>query len=112
MSMTIDVSRLPEQLPELLDQAVRAGEVCLIERNGEPYAVLVSAREWQRQTIGSRLDALGAQYRLTGEQQQRTEDLLAESKTRRLTRAERRELNALLQESEQVMLRRADFIGA
>jgi len=111
MSMTVDVSRLREQLSELLDHAVQAGEVCLIEQNGKPYAVLVSAREWRRRTVGKQLDALGASYRLTKENQRRTEELLAESKTRSLTRAERRELNSLLRESEQVMLRRAKALG-
>ncbi len=108
MSIRVNVSQLREQLPELLDRAVQDDEVCLIERNGEPYAVLISAREWKRRTIGQRLDALGPQYRLTKEQQRRMEELLARSNEGRLTRAERRELNALLRTSEEVMLRRAE----
>jgi len=108
MSIRVNVSQLREQLPELLDRTVRDDEVCLIERNGEPYAVIISAREWRRQTIGKRLDALGPQYRLTKEQQRRMEELLALSNEGRLTRTERRELNILLQTSEEVMLRRAE----
>ncbi len=107
MSIRVNVSQLREQLPELLDRAVRDDEVCLIERNGEPYAVIVSAREWRRQTIGKRLDALGPQYRVSKEQQRRMEELLARNVAGRLTRAERRELKALLRVSEEVMLRRA-----
>lgn len=108
MSIRVNVSQLREQLPELLDRAVQDDEVCLIERNGEPYAVIVSAREWRRQTIGKRLDALGPQYRLSKEQQRRIEELLARGEEGRLTRTERRELNALLRTSEEVMLRRAE----
>lgn len=110
MSIRVNVSQLLEQLPELLDRAVQDGEVCLIERNGEPYAVIASAREWRRQTIGNSLDALGPQYRLTKEQQRRVEELLAGSNKGQLTRAERRELNALLRTSEEVMLLRAEAI--
>ncbi|MGE0127303.1 MAG: type II toxin-antitoxin system Phd/YefM family antitoxin [Blastocatellales bacterium] len=108
MSIRVNVSQLREQLPELLDRAVQDDEVCLIERNGEPYAVIVSAREWQRQTISKRLDALGPQYRLSKGQQRRMEELLARGNEGRLTRAERSELNALLRTSEEVMLRRAE----
>ncbi len=108
MSIRVNVSQLREQLPELLDRAVQDDEVCLIERNGAPYAVMLSVREWRRQTIGKRLDTLGPQYRLAKERQQRTEELLARSNAGRLTRAERRELKALLQASEEVMLRRAE----
>ncbi len=108
MSIRVNVGQLREQLPELLDRAVRDDEVCFIERNGEPYAVIISAREWRRQTIGKRLDALGPQYRLSKDQQRRMEELLARGKEGRLTRAERRELNALLRMSEEVMLRRAE----
>ena len=81
--------------------------MCVIERNGAPYAVIVSVRQWRRQTIGKRLDALGSSYRITKEQQRRTEALLARQREGTLTRAERRELKALLQTSEEVMLRRA-----
>jgi prevent-host-death family protein len=108
MSIRVNVNQLRERLPELLDRTVHDDDVCLIERNGEPYAVIISAREWRRQTIGRRLDALGSQYRLTRKQQRRTEELLARSNAGRLTRAERRELNELLRTSDEIMLRRAE----
>ncbi len=108
MSLKVSVDQLQKQLPELLSRTVRANDVCLIERNGQPYAVLVGIQEWDRQMIGKRLDGLGPSYRLNREQQKRAETLLAKQKTRRLTRLEQRELNALLQESEAVMSRRAE----
>lgn len=107
MSIRVNVSQLRQQLPELLDRTVQENDVCLIEQNGEPYAVLISARAWRRHTFGQRLDALGPQYRLGKAQQRRTEELLAKRNTSRLTRAEQRELNELLRLSEEVMLRRA-----
>lgn len=59
-------------------------------------------------SIGQQLDALGPPYRVSKEKQVRAEELLSESKGRRLTRTERRELDALLRESDRVMLRRAE----
>ncbi|MGH9752313.1 MAG: hypothetical protein ACREA2_05965 [Blastocatellia bacterium] len=59
-------------------------------------------------SIRKRLDALGPQYRLSKEQQQRVEELLLRGAEGRLARAERRELNALLRLSEEIMLRRAE----
>ena len=111
MSLKVSVRQLQEQLPEVLERTVEADDVCVIERNGQPYAVLVSIREWRRQTVGKRLDALGPQYQLSTTQQNRTEELLAQQTTRRLTRAEQRELHALLQESEAIMLARADALA-
>ena len=108
MSIKVNISQLHERLPELLDRTVEEGEICLIERNGKPLAVLVSIREWQRQTVGKRLDALGPQYRITKEQQKRTEELLARKNAGPLTKNERRELNSLLRISDEVMLRRAE----
>ncbi len=90
---------------------MEADDVCVIERNGQPYAVLVSIREWRRRTVGKRLDALGPQYRLSVLQQKRTEELLAQQSTRRLTRAEQRELQALLQASEAILLARAEALA-
>ena len=107
MSVKVSVDQLQKQLPELLSRTIKAKDVCLIERNGEPYAVLVGIHEWERQVMGTRLDALGPGYRLSQAQQKRTEGLLGMQKTRRLTRPEQRELDALLQEGEAVMLRRA-----
>ena len=78
------------------------------KRAVETYAVIVSARQWRRRTIGKQLDTLGPEYRLAQEKQARAEELLALNKRRRLTQAERRELNALLRESDLIMLRRAE----
>jgi prevent-host-death family protein len=111
MSLKVNIRQLQEQLPEVLERTVQADDVCVIERNGQPYAVLVSIREWRRRTVGKRLDALGPQYRLSHPQQARTETLLAQQQTRRLTRSEQRELQVLLQASEAVMLARAEALG-
>jgi prevent-host-death family protein len=94
----------------LLDRAVRGNDLCLIERHGRPYAVLVSIREWRRRTVGRRLEALGPSYRVSREQQRRAEELMAKKQASRLTRAEQRELKALLEASEEVMLRRAQAL--
>jgi prevent-host-death family protein len=111
MSIKVSVKQLREQLPGLLDRTVRNDDVCLIERDGEPYAVIVSIREWRRQTIGKRLNTLGEAYRVTKSCQQRTEELLNKQQISSLTRAEKRELKELLQESEAVMLRRAEALN-
>ncbi len=111
MSLKVNVRQLQEQLPEVLERTVEANDVCVIERNGQPYAVLVSIREWRRRTVGKRLDALGPQYRLSVIQQKRTEELLVQQNTRRLTRAEQRELQALLQASEAILLARAEALA-
>ena len=108
MSMRVTVSELREHLPDILDRAVKDDQPCMIERSGETYAVIVSARQWRRHTIGKQLDALGPEYRLAKEKQTRAEELLGESNHRRLPREERRELNALLRDAERVMLRRAE----
>jgi prevent-host-death family protein len=130
MSLKVTVRQLQEQLPDLLDRAVKNGEECIVQRNGKDYAVLVSAKAWRRHTkdngrprpapmkakeqqrrvreIGKRLDALGPEYRLSKEKQARIKALLEKNKDGLLTRAERRDLNALLRESEEVMLRRAE----
>jgi prevent-host-death family protein len=133
MTVRITVHQLQEQLPELLDRAVESGEECIIERDGEEYAVLVGAREWRRRhpatvtsraasagrreqsdqdrrlrEIGAKLDALGPEYRLSPEKQARAEEFLA--KEGGLTRAERRELRALLRACDEIMLRRAEAL--
>jgi prevent-host-death family protein len=115
MSMKVTVSELREHLPDILDRAVKDDQPCIIERGGETYAVIVSARQWRRSTIGKRLDALGPAYKpgykLAKEKQARAEELLSESKRRPLKRAERRELNGLLAESENIMLHRAEAMS-
>jgi hypothetical protein len=113
MSLRITVGQLREQLPTVLDQAVKNGEVCIIERDGEELAVeelavIVNAPEWRRRTLGRHLDALGPEYRLAKGQQRRAEELLTKSERGRLTHAQRRELNALLRQCDDIMLRRAE----
>jgi prevent-host-death family protein len=126
MSVRVSLHQAQEQLTELLDRAVESGEEFIIERDGQDYAVLVSAQEWQRHRgaidrtspasgrtpaedrrheIGRQLDALGPEYRLAADKQARAEDLL--SRKADLTQAERRELDALLKECDAIMLRRA-----
>jgi len=107
MSLNVTFRQLQKHLPDILDRAVNEDEVCIIDRGGETYAVIVSARQWRRHTIGKKLDALGPDYRLAKEKQKRAEELLAESKRRRLSRAERRELDGLLSQADRIMLRRA-----
>src|SRR5947207_14250727 len=101
MSVRVTVQQLQEQLPELLDRAVQSGEEYIVERDGHDYAVIIGAREWGRRRtgeapspptpavadaeegrsrqIGSRLDALGPEYRLPPERQERMEALLAQA---------------------------------
>ena len=106
MSVKLTVRQVQEQLSELLQRAVETGEACVVQRDGRDYAVIVGVREWKRRRIGTSLDSLGPGFRLTKVQHQRMVELLAESKQRRLTRTEQRELGALLHESEEVLLRR------
>lgn len=110
MSLKVSVNQLQNRLPELLDRAVESNDVCLIERNGQPYAVLVSIGEWRRQTIGKKLDALGTAYQLQASDQLRTEELLARQQSVSLTRAQQRELKKLLRTAEEIMLRRAEAL--
>jgi hypothetical protein len=69
----------------------------------------VSTQEHERRhEIGRQLDALGPDYRLAADKQARAEDLL--SRKAALTGAERRELDALLEECDAIMLRRAEAL--
>jgi prevent-host-death family protein len=132
MSVRVTVGQLQERLNELLDHAVETGEEYIVQRDGEDYAVLVSAREWEQRTrggdresptpaevremehlraIGKRLDALGPEYRLSAEKQARIEELLEKNKGGLLSRVERRELNTLLREADEIMLRRAEALN-
>ena len=108
MSVKVTVRQLQDQLPDLLDQVVKTGEEFIVERNGKDYAVIVSARQWKRRTVGKRLDTLGSAYRLAPQKQARTEELLARKKQGPLSPAQSRELNALLRECDAIMLRRAE----
>jgi prevent-host-death family protein len=130
MSVRVSIDELQEQLPELLDRAVERGEECIVQREGEDYAVIIGVREWRRRTaqepptsalasaqeearsqeIGQRLDALGPAYRLSSEKQARLEELLARRERESLTAAERREVEALAAESDEIMLRRAQAL--
>jgi prevent-host-death family protein len=108
MSLKVSVRQLQKNLPEILDRAVAENDVCLVERDGENVAVIVSLRLWQQhRTVGAQLDALGAEYRLDADRQQRAEELLAK---KRLTRAEEKELAALLKEADEITLRRAEAL--
>ena len=108
MSVKVTIRELQEGLPEMLDRAVETGEEYIVERNGRDYAVIVSASEWKRRTLGRRLDALGPAYRLSRAKQSRAEELLARRKSNRLSRAERLELSDLLRECDTIMMRRAE----
>jgi prevent-host-death family protein len=123
MCIRVTIDELREQLPDLLSRAAESGEECIIQRDGKDYAVLVSAREWEQQKrkpvshanaeaqerlrreVGQWLDAMGPAYRLSREKQARMEELLARKTD--LSDADRGELEALLQEGEAIMLRRA-----
>ena len=129
MSFKVTVAELQQQLLELLNRAVTHSEECIIQRDGEDYAVLVSASQWRRtqdsasqppgsaaapdvrrrrREIGRRLDALGAEYRAAPEKQARAQELLDRKGT--LNPAERAELDALLREFDEIMLRRAEAL--
>jgi antitoxin (DNA-binding transcriptional repressor) of toxin-antitoxin stability system len=129
MSERVSVRQFQERLPELLDRAVRSGEECIIERDGEEYAVLVSAQTWRRREadpeaandtveteearareVGRRLDSLGPEYRLSAKKQARLEELFARRDAAPLTPAEESELQALVAECDEIMLRRAQAL--
>ncbi len=109
MSVTISINQLQKDLPEILNRALADDDVRLIERNGENIAVIVSLREWQRRTLNARLDALGPAYHFATGKQQRTEELLSQE---RLTETEEKELAALLQEADNIILRRAQALDS
>lgn len=104
MSHRVSVSQLQKHLPEILNRAVADDDVCVVERNGEGVAVIVSLRQWRRRNVGEQLDSLGPEYRLGSDRQRRTEELLVKE---RLTRTEEKELEKLLGEADKVLLRRA-----
>ena|SRR5438128_6711312 len=110
MSVKVSVRQFQDRLLELLDQVVKTGEEYVVQRDGKDCAVLVSAQHWRRRTVAVRLDGLGPEYRLSREKQARAETLLAKNKRRTLSPAEWRELKALLEECDAVMLRRAEAL--
>ena len=106
MSVKVTVGQGQERFSELMQRAVETGEACVIQQEGRDYAVIVGAREWKRRRVGNSLDSLGPKYRLSKQQQLRTEELLTERTHRRLKRSEQKELDVLLQASEEILLRR------
>jgi prevent-host-death family protein len=130
MSIRLTVDELQEQLPELIGRAAESDEAYIIQRDGEDCAVLVSAREWERRTqdrtaqgrpspassererrrrtVGKKLDALGPEYRLSQQKQARLKELL--SRKAALTPSERGELEILVQEADEITLRRAEAL--
>ena len=89
---------------------MHSGEEYVVQRDGKDCAVLISVRHWRRRTLGERVDRLGPEYRLSRQKQARAETLLAKNKRRTLSPAEWRELKALLEECDAVMLRRAEAL--
>jgi prevent-host-death family protein len=130
MSIRVTVDELQEQLPELIRRAVESDEAYIIQRDGEDCAVLVSAREWERRTenrsakrrpspasseperrrraVGKKLDALGPEFRLSEQKQARLTELLGRKAA--LTPSERGELGTLVQEADEITLRRAEAL--
>jgi len=109
--MKVTVSQLQEQLLALLEHTVQSGEECIVQRQGKDYAVVVSAQAWRQRVLGRRLDALGLKDQLASGQQARMEALLAKRQDRRLTSTEGQELTDLLQEGDDIMLRRAEALN-
>ena len=107
MSIRATVRQFRDRLDEYLMKAVEQGEPCVVRRRGKDYAVVVSHEDWEMFELGRRLDALGPEYRVSQTSQRRAEELLSEQSQRALTKTERAELNRILLESDQVLLRRA-----
>jgi prevent-host-death family protein len=107
MTVKVSIHQARDRFCELLDAAVASGEEYVVQRNGKDYAVIISAQEWRRQMLSRRLDALGTAYRLPRAKQVRVEALLAQDKQKRLTAAERQELQDLLRECDAILARRA-----
>jgi antitoxin (DNA-binding transcriptional repressor) of toxin-antitoxin stability system len=107
MSNKLSVKQVQDRLPELLDQLLKTGEEYVVQRDGKDCAVIVRAQDWRLRRVGQQLDKLGDAYRLSKAKQSRVEELLEAKKEGSLTVAERRELNELLRQSDEIMLRRA-----
>ncbi len=133
MSTTLSVHEAQAQLPELVARAARDAEPCYIEDNGQPVAVLVSLRSWQRRARGNGEDAptiaeeqerrlrayqklmeqLGPEYWLPPEQQARLKELVEkEDSGEPLTTAEQKELRRLCKRHEHLMVKRASAMLA
>jgi antitoxin (DNA-binding transcriptional repressor) of toxin-antitoxin stability system len=107
MSVKVSFHQLQQRLPEVLDEIDKTGQEYVVQRDGKDCAVLISARRWRRRTVSESLDAFGSAYRLSRAKQARAERLLATKQERSLSVPERRELQALLRESDAILLRRA-----
>jgi prevent-host-death family protein len=133
MSATLSVQEVQAQLPELVARAVRDAEPCYIEDNGQPVAVLVSLRSWQRRTGGDgegassaaeeqqrrlhayqkQMELLGPEYWLPPEQQARLKELVEkEDSGVPLTAADQKELRRLCKRHEHLMVKRASAMLA
>ena len=112
MSVKVSVHELHEKLADVLDEVVKNGAECVVQRDGKDCAVIVNIRQWRRRTLGQRLDALGPAYRLSKAKQARAEQLLSARARRSLLAKERQELKSLLSESDAIMLRRAAAMDA
>lgn len=106
MSVRVNVREFQKQLVDILDRA-DTGERCVVERRGKEPLVLVRASEWDEHELGKQLDVLGPEYRLSKVKQARLEVLLEKNANRRLTKVEETELQSLLDEGDEIMLRRA-----
>lgn len=133
MSTTLSVREAQVQLPELVARATKNDELCYIEHNGKPVAVLVSLREWQRhersegrvstvfakeqehrvRAYQKRMKQLGPDYWLSPNQQARLKELVEkEDADTPLTPAEQKELRQLLKRHERFMVKRAAAMQA
>ncbi len=130
MSVRVTLEQFREQFPELIGRAAESDEAYIIERDGEEFAVLVSAREWRRRTqngdppalalagapdlerrrqmVGDRLDGLGSEFRLASEKRARIMDLIRRKAT--LSALERHELEELVGEADELTLKRAEAL--
>ena len=109
MSTRVTERKLKENLSDFLDRA-ETGEECVIRRRGKDSVVLVSAADWNMGLLGRRLDALGSDYRLSKDKQQRLERLAAKNSNDKLTKVERHEFDELLAEGDEIMARRASSL--
>src|SRR5262245_51845225 len=106
-SVKVSEQQLQRCLPELLDQVVKNGTECVVQRQGKDCAVIVDARQWRRRKAAERLNVLGPAYRLPAGKQARVEKLLTVNQDGSLTASQRRELQGLLRECDDILLRRA-----
>src|SRR5260370_38355549 len=102
MSVKVSVHELHEKLADLLDDVVKNGAECVVQRDGKDCAVIVNIRQWRRRTLGQRLDALGPSYPLSKAKRARADQLLAAMSRRSLVAKERPQLESFLPESDAI----------